>query len=50
MGRNPLLDRRLLWDESLRELVREADVEGRTAGREIVAAPGQDRQQRVDLG
>jgi NAD(P)-dependent dehydrogenase (short-subunit alcohol dehydrogenase family) len=40
---NPLLDRRFAGDPTLRELLAEADVPGRKAGRETVAAPAHDQ-------
>jgi NAD(P)-dependent dehydrogenase (short-subunit alcohol dehydrogenase family) len=46
---NPLLDRRLEHDATLQALLREADLEGRTAGREIVAARAPDAPPRPDV-
>jgi NAD(P)-dependent dehydrogenase (short-subunit alcohol dehydrogenase family) len=43
---NPLLDRRLVRDRSLQDSLGEADVEGRTAGREIPGAREPDRPPR----
>jgi NAD(P)-dependent dehydrogenase (short-subunit alcohol dehydrogenase family) len=43
---NPLLDRRLVRDRKLQRSLRDADVEGRAAGHEIVGARDDDRPPR----